>query len=118
MYVGLPGLARTREARKLRPGQFACVALRRFTKSRYAPGDTFGDLAKESDARVDVHAFAVARVDQRAVEVRLAGIVHGQDRGVFWIKLCPVVESALLHPAFEVVLRDFVRAIQEADRPA
>src|SRR5271163_1584741 len=75
--------------------------------------DTFGNLAEESDARVDVHAFSITRVDQRAVEVRLAGIVHGQYGGVFWIKLRPVVESALLHPALEVVLRDFVRAIEK-----
>src|SRR5580765_1697551 len=54
-----------------------------------------------------------ARGGQRAVEIGLAAIVHGQERGVFRIKLSPVVESALLHPAFEVVLSDFVRAIQQ-----
>src|SRR5438270_2158770 len=61
-------------------------------------GNALRQLAEKSDSRVNVHAFAEARVHQAAVERRLAGIVHGQQRCVLGIELRPEIESALLHP--------------------
>src|SRR6266478_3125045 len=75
--------------------------------------DSFRELAKEGNARVDVQAFAVTSIDESAVQVRLARIVHGEKRRVFGVELRPEIEAAFLDPAFEIALRDLVRAIQK-----
>src|SRR5690348_837028 len=72
-------------------------------KSKRA-GHAVGNLPEESDAGVDVHAFAVVRINEAAVEIRFAGIVHREKRGVLGIELRPVVEPALLNPAVEIIL--------------
>src|SRR5260370_7472895 len=53
-------------------------------------------------------AFAIMRVDKGAVEVRLAGIVHSEERRVFGVEFRPEIKAPLLHPALEVALRNFV----------
>ncbi len=76
-------------------------------------GDAFGELAEERDAGVDVEAFAVACIDDRTVLLRLAGIVHGEERRVLGIELRPEVEASFLNPTFEIILGDFVWPIQK-----
>src|SRR6266481_7934198 len=76
-------------------------------------GNTFGQLTEESEPRVNVSSFAIPRVDEPAIQLGLARIVHGQERRVFRIELRPEIESALLHPAVEIILSDLVRTIQQ-----
>jgi hypothetical protein len=75
-------------------------------------GNAFGELAEEGETRVDVGAFAVAGVDQAAIQVFFAGIVHGEKRRVAGIEIAPEVQAALLNPVFEVGLGDFVWAVK------
>src|SRR5690348_9237383 len=75
--------------------------------------DSLRELAEEGNAGVDVQAFSVMSVDESAVEVWLARIVHGEKWRVFGVELRPEIEAAFLEPAFEIALRDLVRAIQK-----
>src|SRR5882762_11533750 len=61
-------------------------------------GDALGEFAEEGEAGVDVDAFAEVRVDEAAIEIFFAGVVHGEKRRVFGVEVAPVVEAALLHP--------------------
>ncbi len=53
------------------------------------------------------------RVDKPASELRFAGIVHAEKRRVLGVEFGPEIKAALLHPAFEVVLCDLVRIIEQ-----
>src|SRR6266436_5373381 len=53
------------------------------------------------------------RVDEAASEVFFAGVVHGEERGVFCVEVAPVVEAAFLHPVLEVGGGDFVGRVEE-----
>src|SRR6266436_2583087 len=75
--------------------------------------DSLRELTEEGNARVDVQASAIMSIDESAVQVRLARIVHGEKRRVFGVELRPEIEAAFLQPDFEIALRDLVRAIQK-----
>ena len=77
------------------------------------PGDSFGQLPEEGQTRINVSAFAIAGVDKTAVEDRLAGIVHSEERCVFRIELRPKIKTAFLYPALEIILRDFVGPVEK-----
>src|SRR6266852_6017605 len=79
-------------------------------------GDSFRKLAEESDAGVNVDAFSVTGVHDRAVLLGLAGILHGQEWRVLRIELRPEIEAAVLNPALEIALRDFVGPIEKRIR--
>src|SRR5204863_6794572 len=70
-------------------------------------------LAEESKSRVDVSALAEMRIYKPAVEFRLAGIMHAQERSVLGVEFRPEIKATLLHPALEVVLGNLVRMIEE-----
>src|SRR5260370_22435682 len=76
-------------------------------------GGPFGELAEEGQAGVDVDALAVARVNERAGLLRVAGIIHGQQGRVFAVELRPQIQAALLHPAIKIRFGDFVGAIEK-----
>src|ERR1700674_542908 len=95
------------------PGSAALRRAQEIDKETVRSGHAFGQLTEEGDAGVDVRAFAVVRVNEAAFELQLAGIVHREERSVLRVELRPEIKAALLHPAFEVVLRDFVGAIEK-----
>ncbi len=76
-------------------------------------GNTFRQLPEEGKPRVNVRPFSVMRVDEPAIQLRLARIAHGQQRRVFRIELRPEIEPALLHPALEIILRNLVGTVQQ-----
>ena len=53
------------------------------------------------------------RIYKPAVEFRLAGIMHAQERSVLGVEFRPEIKATLLHPALEVVLGNLVRMIEE-----
>ena len=79
-------------------------------------GDAGGKLAEEREAGIDVDAFAVARVDQsrRSASGSLA-VLQAEDRLIRRGKSAPEIEAALLIPAFEIRLGNFVRRVQQRD---
>src|SRR5208337_4018640 len=62
---------------------------------------------------VDVGALAIARVDQAAIQVGFAGVMHGEERRVAGIEVAPVIEAAFLDPVVEVGGGDFVGRIEK-----
>jgi len=61
---------------------FAREALRRLTKRRYAPGNTFGQLTEESEPRVNVVPLPYA-CNEPAIQLRARRIVYGRS-GVYF----------------------------------
>src|SRR6266478_905603 len=76
-------------------------------------GNAFRQLTEESQPRVNIRAFAHARIDEGTVEFRLTWIVHRQKWNVFRIELRPEIKPALLYPALEVALADLIGAVQQ-----
>src|ERR1700751_4591936 len=69
--------------------------------------NAFGEFAEEGEAGVDVNAFAERCVDDAAVQIFFAGVVHSKERRVFGVEVAPVVEAPLLDPALEIDGGDF-----------
>src|SRR5882757_3547601 len=76
-------------------------------------GDAFGEFAEEGEAGVDVDAFAEMRVDEAAIEIFFAGVMHGKERGVFGVEVAPVIEATFLDPVLEVGGGDFVGRVEQ-----
>src|SRR5580700_893593 len=70
-------------------------------------------LSEESIPSVDVMAFAVLRQQETAFLRLLARIVARQYRCVVRIPLIHEVQTAFLHPAIEVGLRDGVGVVED-----
>src|SRR5579864_1356680 len=70
-------------------------------------------LPEERQTGVDVRSFAEVCINQSAIQVRLAGIVHCQQRRVLGIELRPEIEAAFLHPALEILLRDLIWRVEQ-----
>ena len=70
-------------------------------------------MPKEGVASVDEIALTRFRDEQAAIERFLAGIVAGKQGGPVRVPFVREIEAALLHPAFEIVGRDFVRRVQQ-----
>src|SRR5438876_11033291 len=65
--------------------------------------DTSGELPEEAQPRVDIRALAERGLEQPALERRLPGIVHLDERRVRGIPVVREIQSALLHPPPPVV---------------
>src|ERR1700687_2511015 len=75
--------------------------------------NAFRQLPEESESRVNICSSSIARINEPTVQLRFACIAHGQQRRVFRIELRPEIESALLHPALEIILRNLVGTVQQ-----
>src|SRR6266581_7412144 len=62
-------------------------------------GDTSGELSEKAQPGVHVRALAHRGHEQSALERRLAGIVHLDERRVGGIPIVREIQSPLLHPA-------------------
>src|SRR2546430_10054801 len=70
--------------------------------------DTSGELPEEAQPRIDIRALAERGLEQPALERRLPGIVHLDERRVRGIPVVREIQSALLPPPPPVVGPDFV----------
>src|SRR5262249_29800635 len=75
-------------------------------------GDSGRKLSRKSVSRKDIDTLAVMGQQQAAFLRRLARIVAGQQRLELRVPLRHEVETALLHPAVKILLRDFVRPVE------
>src|SRR5579864_2829913 len=79
----------------------------------YCSGNAGGKLAGKSIGREDVNAFAIVGQQQAAFLRRLTRVVAGQQRLELRVPLRHEVETALLHPAVKIFLRDLVRPVED-----
>src|SRR5260370_42694817 len=77
------------------------------------PGNAFRQLTEESQPRVNIRAFAHARVDQGGGRISDTRTVHRQKWNVFRIELRREIKPELLYPALEVGLADLHWAVQQ-----
>src|SRR4051812_19157967 len=82
-------------------------------KQAYRAGNAGRKLTRESVSREDVDPFAVMGQQQAAFLRRLARIIAGQQRLELRVPLRHEVKPALLYPAVKILLRNFVRPVED-----
>src|SRR5436190_1648767 len=82
-------------------------------KEPYCARNSCRQLAKECVSGVDICALAVLRAQQAALLLVFIRIVTGKQRREVLVPLVHEVETALLDPSIEILLRDGVRVMED-----
>src|SRR6266498_2716844 len=96
---------------KLVPTFMSCT--QQIHKQPRGSGNSCWQFPEESIASVDVSAFSGLRTQQAAFERLFSGIMRGKQRFEMIVPLIAKVESALLHPARKISLRNLIGKMKD-----
>src|SRR5215469_839015 len=78
--------------------------------------NTSGQFAEPRKSGEDIRALAATRVECRAEQRLLAGVVRFKEGLIARVPFGSKIQTALLNPAFKIARRDLVRLVQQRAR--